>query len=106
MFTDYVAFAAYATSHQSPADGVDLQFAGVLTNAGDGYDSATSRFTCPLTGYYYFYFNLYVAMDEPNYDFCWVEMLMDETVMAEVGETVAFGWCAFIKLNSYDCFWR
>lgn len=85
-FTDFVGFAAYSTSNQSPDEGVDLQFRGLLTGAGGGYSTSSSRFTCPVSGYYYFYFSIYILSQDPSYQRCDIEMVMDETVMAQVSD--------------------
>ena len=43
-----------------------LSFQEVLTNPGNHFDPATSVFTCPVTGHYYFFMNLQVFLDTDN----------------------------------------
>ena len=49
----------------------------MLTNAGGGYDNETSVFTCPVHGYYYIHFSLYIAMRTPGARDCVVEIQRD-----------------------------
>ena len=66
-FTDVVGFSAYATNSQYPiAVGDVIALPGVVTNAGGAYNPDTSTFTCPITAFYYIYFNLYVYMEYSN----------------------------------------
>ena len=60
--TDFVGFSAYATDWQHPNVGDIIPFDGVETNVGGGYDSSTSVFTCPQSGYYYIYFHVRINL--------------------------------------------
>ena len=55
-----VAFTAYGTQVQEdmPSSGYVVQFPGVLSNSG-GYDAGSGVFTCPSTGIYYVWTNIY-----------------------------------------------
>ena len=75
---DFVGFTAYARSHsQEPDRGERLLFPGVLTNAGGAYDSSTSSFTCPVTAHYYFYYSLWILVDDSYYNHCYIDVIMD-----------------------------
>ena len=41
-----------------PSSGYVVQFPGVLSNSG-GYDASSGVFTCPSTGIYYVWTNIY-----------------------------------------------
>lgn len=53
-----VAFTAVKTSTQNMSEGDILQFDLLLTNLGDGFNLLTGFFTCPVAGFYSFYFSL------------------------------------------------
>ena len=59
-------------------------FAGVTTNAGGGYDSATSIFTCPTSAFYYVHFNLYVNLDAVDEYRCVTDVMRDGERVAQV----------------------
>ena len=58
-----------------------MLFAGVTTNAGGGYDSTTSIFTCPTSAFYYVYLHLYVG--EAGFD-CWADINLNGDPVVEV----------------------
>ena len=85
--TDFVGFSAYATSTQYPDAGDVVEFRDTYVNAGGGYDTATSTFTCPTTGFYYIYFsvNVYVHDDSSSDDdTCYIGIRQDGSIMATV----------------------
>ena len=87
---DFIAFSAYKYLNQAPDDYNELLiFPGITTNIGDGYNNDTSTFTCPVDGIYYIFFNLHVLMEDPTYDWCDVQILLDGVVMAEVSEVLS-----------------
>jgi len=60
-----VGFLATARLSQSDIGAnTALEFDKVLTNAGNAYDSATSKFTAPKSGLYYFSFTVLSANNE------------------------------------------
>ena len=62
-----------------------MLFAGVTTNAGGGYNSTTSIFTCPKTAFYYIYFHLYLIMDDgADETYCRMDIKQDAGRVAEV----------------------
>ena len=81
---DFIGFSVYSTSDQLPNIGDDVIFPGVTTNAGGGYSTDTSRFTCPVTGYYYFYFSLRTYLANGGYDECLILILKDGSIMTSV----------------------
>lgn len=85
-----MAFSAYATSDQQPNNGDGVAFSGLITNAGSHYDGSTSRFTCPVTAYYYFYFSLYVHVDNPENVDCGIEIVLDGNLEAEVRSKIYY----------------
>ena len=84
--TDFVGFSAYATTTQYPNEGDIIQLPGVETNVGGGYDSSTSVFTCPMSGYYYIFSNIRINADD-GYAPCFAGIRKDGTLMA----TVSYG---------------
>ncbi|BFZ00520.1 hypothetical protein BsWGS_03559 [Bradybaena similaris] len=51
-----ILFSATMDEEKSIAVGETVKFTNVITNIGDGYDSATGVFTAPREGYYVFHF--------------------------------------------------
>ncbi|XP_013391387.1 complement C1q-like protein 3 [Lingula anatina] len=49
-----VAFSAQLTTSPQVKRNDDLVFAGVITNIGNAYDPTSGRFTCPVSGTYFF----------------------------------------------------
>ena len=86
--TDFVGFSAYATSDQYPDEGEVVTFPYIYVNAGGGYDTATSKFTCPTTGFYYIYFNVrtWLAEDGPSRSYwsCTIGIRMDGSTPVSV----------------------
>ena len=80
---EFVGFSAYSAEGVAPADGERLPFESVVTNAGGGYDNNTSVFTCPANAYYYFYFSLYLRMNQ-NFSDCHVDITLDGVLIVEV----------------------
>ncbi|WAR23583.1 CAPR2-like protein [Mya arenaria] len=65
---DVVAFTAHG-----PADGPvssTLTFTTVVTNIGNGFDTATGLFTCPKSGLYHFIFHLVKLRSSTRVDLC------------------------------------
>ena len=61
--TDAVLFSSYQPSTAVTTDfDMRMLFNGVTSNVGGGYDIWTGAFTCPTSGYYYFYVHAYVGM--------------------------------------------
>ncbi|XP_060607289.1 uncharacterized protein LOC132759516 isoform X2 [Ruditapes philippinarum] len=52
MKGNVVAFTV--TSPKAGATSYSLSFAKVITNEGNGFDTSTGKFTCPVSGLYYF----------------------------------------------------
>lgn len=48
------AFVATAIANQTPTTDTDIAYATVITNIGNNYNSANSRFTAPVNGFYTF----------------------------------------------------
>ena len=82
-YADFVGFSAYATSPQEPNVGEHVLFAGVMTNVGVAYDSATSVFTCPTSAFYYIYINIYMLLDATT-DICAVAVMLDDEIIVHV----------------------
>ena len=85
--TDFVGFSAYATSSQDPDDGDVVVFPYTYVNAGGGYSTATSTFTCPMTGFYYIYFNVHTLIEDDGSNertFCMIGITMDGSIMTIV----------------------
>ena len=82
--TDFVSFSAYKTGSQEPEDGDTVRFQNIYVNAGGGYNTDTSIFTCPTTGFYYIYFNVRVRLEND----CLVSLRMDDSVIASVGNFI------------------
>ena len=61
---EFVGFSAYATHSQDANHDEIIRFPSTYVNAGDGYDTTTSIFTCPTTGFYYIYFSVNVATED------------------------------------------
>ena len=82
---DFIGFSAYAISDgQAPSFGDIIELSGVVSNAGGAYNPDTSTFTCPTSAYYYFYFNLLIDAGFQNYDYCRVDITMDDVKIVEV----------------------
>merc|ERR1712048_1469844 len=65
LLSSGVGFMATAMSSQSDIGAnTALVFDNVLTNDGDAYDNATSQFTAPKSGLYFFSFTVLSANDE------------------------------------------
>merc|ERR1711937_114108 len=65
LLSSGVGFLATAMSSQSDIGAsTALVFDNVLTNDGDAYDNATSQFTAPKSGLYFFSFTVLSANDE------------------------------------------
>ena len=47
------AFTAWKNAYESYTEGDVIRFENVLSNIGNAYNPITSRFTCPVTGYYF-----------------------------------------------------
>ena len=88
---DLITFSAYTTSNQEPDISDLVLFERVLVNTGGGYDESTSIFTCPTTGFYYVYYNLFLRLDHTDYYQCDVQIRMGDfgDVMAEVNLQLA-----------------
>ena len=84
--TDFVSFSAFMSSSQEPEDGDTVSFPYLYVNAGGGYNTTTSIFTCPTTGFYYIYFNVRVRLEND----CLVSLRMDDSVIASVGNLIHF----------------
>ena len=82
--TDFVGFSAYTTDDQDPDVGDIIRLPNVHLNAGGGYNTGTSIFTCPTTGFYYIYFNVRVRLEND----CLVSLRMDDSVIASVGNFI------------------
>ena len=85
--TDFVGFSAYATSTQYPDHGDVVEFPYTYVNAGGGYNTATSTFTCPTTGFYYIYFSVHVYIYDDNvsvFDECLIGIREDGSIMTAV----------------------
>ena len=85
--TNFVIFSAYTTDPQDPDAGDVITFPNIYVNAGEGYDTTTSTFTCPTTGFYYIYFNVRVDMADTvdgSRDQCLINIRMDGSIMATV----------------------
>ena len=50
----YIGFQAYRSTENDVDGDVIIVYDTVIGNVGDGYNSNTGRFTCPVTGYYFF----------------------------------------------------
>ncbi|XP_038047582.1 collagen alpha-1(X) chain-like [Patiria miniata] len=59
-----VAFSAVLTSHFRGGSGADVVFSSATTNIGDGYDSQSGVFTCPVAGAYFVSVNLMSLGDD------------------------------------------
>ena len=65
-----VGFSAYANSSEVYDDGELVVFSGVISNIGNHYNPATSKFICPYNGLYlfslnmnaYYYYNMYAEI--------------------------------------------
>ena len=86
--TDFVSFSAYKTGSQEPEDGDTVRFQNIYVNAGGGYNTDTSIFTCPTTGFYYIYFNVRVRLEND----CLVSLRMDDSVIASVGSFIHYSF--------------
>ena len=78
----------YSNLDQPVQIGDDVAFGGVITNDG-GFNSDTSTFTCPLTGYYYFYFNLQNmgrSDSTSSTSLCSFSLIMDGETVASVSK--------------------
>ena len=54
MTATYIGFQAYRSSENDVGYESVVVYDTVLANVGDGYNSGDGRFTCPVTGYYFF----------------------------------------------------
>ena len=85
--TDFIGFSAYATNSQEPNEGDLVMFSSTHVNAGGGYDTSTSIFTCPTTGFYYIYFSLSSYIYDYSFVYendCLVGIRMDGNIMVTV----------------------
>ena len=83
--TDFIGFSAYAIDSQNLDEGDVVTFPYTHVNAGGGYNTNISTFTCPTTGFYYMYFNFRVRIqDDTLRDQCMVGIRMDGSIMVTV----------------------
>ena len=85
--TDFVGFSAYSTSHQDPNEGDVITFPSTSLNAGGVYNTTTSTFTCPTTGFYYIYFNVRLVIEDDSssdHDDCYIGIRKDGRRMVTV----------------------
>ena len=83
--TDFIGFSAYAIDSQNLDEGDVVTFPYTHVNAGGGYNTNTSKFTCPTTGFYYMYFNFRVRIqDDTLRDQCMIGIRMDGSIMVTV----------------------
>ena len=91
--TDFVGFSAYTTDDQDPDVGDIIRLPNVHLNAGGGYNTGTSIFTCPTTGFYYIYFNMFLWMEDEgssSRDDCRIGIRVDGTIMVTVRSVFTF----------------
>ena len=86
---DFIGYSAFSTQHQEPNFGERMYFAEVTLNAGGGYDSSTSIFTCPTSGFYYFYIsilmNIHYTRGSPNsVERCYMDIVLEGATKASV----------------------
>ena len=81
MSTEFIGFSAAALTSQT-GSGL-IEFNDVLTNEGNHYSTLTSRFTCPINGFYYFYTNIQQQLDS-TYDICYAYITKDGVDLALV----------------------
>ena len=82
--TDFSGFSVFMVSTQYPNSGDILEFFGVNLNVGSGYGTDTHRYTCPTSGYYYFYYSLYADLLDSDNPYCSIQITMDGTNLAAV----------------------
>ena len=63
-----MGFFALKQAPQNASEGDIISWDSLTTDVGDGFSLGTNTFTCPISGIYYFAFNLFNdgAIDQKN----------------------------------------